>query len=206
MREDQPRRVQKLSSRWKRHEPSGSAAAVRVVAHYRMADRREVDANLMRATRVQVRAQKIRRVEPSKPHEVRPRSSPSTDDCHTLSVSRVTSDRTVDCQTVLIEMPPREHRVSADDPSRRNRSAERPVRSIGFGDEQQTRRVLVEPMDQTFAPGAAAFCQRTTASHERINERSAPVTRRGMHDHAGRLVHGEHIVILKYYIELNGFR
>ena len=129
-----------------------------------MADRREVDANLVRATRVQVRAQKIRRVEPCEPHEVGPCSSPSTDDCHTLSVSRVTCDRTVDRQTVLLEMTPHENCVSADDSPRRKRGTERPVCTIGFGDEQQTRRVFVEAMDQTFASRTGAFCERTTAT------------------------------------------
>lgn len=189
MREDQPRRVQELSTRWKRYQPPRPAPAVRIVPHYRMTDRREVDANLMRATRVQVCAQKIRRVEPGEPHEVSPCSSSSTDDCHALSVSRVTCDGTVDRQSILIEMSPGENRIPADDAPRRERGAEGAMRAIGLGDEQETRGVFVEPMNQSLAPGAAAFSERAAPSFERVDQRSCPVAGRWMDDHAGRFVH-----------------
>ena len=78
--------------------------------------------------------------------------------------------------------------------------------SIGFGDEQQTRRVFVEPMNQTFATRTGAFCERTATTFQRVDEGPAPMAGRRMHHHAGWLVNDKHIVIFKYNIELNHFR
>ena len=64
MPKPQPRRVQKVSPRRERDQPPSAPATVRVVAGDRMADRREVHANLMRSPGVQVRAQEISGVEP----------------------------------------------------------------------------------------------------------------------------------------------
>ena len=198
--------MQELSPRWKGHESPRAAPAVRVVPHDRMTDRREVDTNLMRTTRVQVCAQQIRRVEPSEPHEVRPCSSPSTDDRHALSVSRVTRDGTIDRQAILIDVSPGENRVPADDSPSGECGTKGPMRAIGLGDEQQSRRVLVEPVDQTLASGTAAFRERTASTFERVDESASPMTGRRMHDHPGRFVHNQNVVIFKHYIELNRFR
>jgi len=78
--------------------------------------------------------------------------------------------------------------------------------SIGLGDQQQTRRVFVEAMDQTFASRTGAFRERTATTFQRVDERPAPMAGRRVHHHAGWLVHDKDIIIFKYYIELNRFR
>ncbi len=72
--------------------------------------------------------------------------------------------------------------------------------AVGFGDEQETRCLFVEPMDQTFSSRTGAFRERTAATSERVDERPAPVAGRRMHDHAGRFVHDQHIAIFIYHI------
>src|SRR5204862_1230292 len=60
-------------------------------------------------------------------------------------------------------------------------------------DDHQSRRVLVEPMDDA---GARQRGARGVAGEQRIEQRSRPVARRRMDDHAGGLVDHQHVVVL----------
>ena len=62
--------------------------------------------------------------------------------------------------------------------------AQQPVRAVGLGHEQEARRLLVEPVHDPLALVAADLRKRTAASLERVHERSAPVARGRIHDHA----------------------
>src|SRR5215211_4079993 len=59
MPKSQPRRVEEMPPRGKCDQPPATTAAVRIVTDDRMPDRREVHADLMRAARMQMRAQQI---------------------------------------------------------------------------------------------------------------------------------------------------
>ena len=93
MTEDQPRRMQEMSTRSESHQLAPPAPAVRIVTNDRMPDRREMYPDLMCAPRKEMRPQQIRGVEAREPREICPRRPSGTDDCHALSVSRIASDR-----------------------------------------------------------------------------------------------------------------
>src|SRR5687768_7304574 len=70
------------------------------------------------------------------------------------------------------------------------------MRTIGLCDEEESRRVLVEPVDDARTVLARFGGQRTASALQRIRESTGPVTRRWMHDHARRLVDDHDVVVL----------
>src|SRR6185437_6831431 len=94
--EDQPRCMQEVPARRKSHQLARPATAVGVVADHRMTDGGEMHADLVRTSRVEMRAQQIRGIEASKPCEISSCRPSATDDCHALSVSRIPGDRPLD--------------------------------------------------------------------------------------------------------------
>src|SRR5205085_11161358 len=106
-------------------------------------------ANLMRAPGVEVRPQQIGGIEARQPGEVRPRRPSHTDDCHPLSVSRVTSDRLLDRDALLAQVPPGERRIATNDASRLKLRSKHAKRSVRLRDEQQARSLLIQPVDQS---------------------------------------------------------
>ena len=63
MYELEPRRVQKMPLRGKTHDAPSSSAAVDIVPHDRVPDRRKMNTNLMGPSRVQMRTQQVSRSE-----------------------------------------------------------------------------------------------------------------------------------------------
>ena len=96
MTKDQPRRMQEVTARWKTHQLAPPASAVSIVPDDRMPDLREMNTDLMRASRIEMRPEQIGGIEAREPGQIRPGRPSSTDDCHALSVSRVAGDRTLD--------------------------------------------------------------------------------------------------------------
>ena len=84
-----PCSVQEVPFGRKPSQTSSATAAVCIVPDNRMSNRREMHPDLMRPTSVQMRTQKVSAGEARKPAEIRACVLPRTDDCHTLSVSRV---------------------------------------------------------------------------------------------------------------------
>src|SRR6266542_3302122 len=124
MIENEPRRVQKMTPGLKPDDSSPSPAAINVVTHHRVPDRREMNANLMGSPGVQSRTQQVSRSKAGESDEVRPRLLATIDDCHTLSVSRVARNRLLHCHAVPIHVPPDHHGVPPADPSGGDRRAE----------------------------------------------------------------------------------
>src|SRR3954465_9127350 len=117
MIECEPGRVQEMPLGRKSGHTTSSAPAIHVVAHDRIADRREMNADLVSPSGMEMGTKKIPRIEPSKAYEVGPGRPTLIDDCHALPVSRVAGYRLVDGQRVLAEMAPGHYRVSSGDPS-----------------------------------------------------------------------------------------
>src|SRR5215210_5965664 len=118
MCELEPRRMQKMPTGWKPGDSPSSTAAVSVVTNNRVSDRREMNANLMGPPCVQMSAQQVSRTKAGQPDKVRLRLPSGTDDCHTLSVSRVAGDGLVHRKRVTREVTPDHHRVPPPYPSR----------------------------------------------------------------------------------------
>src|SRR3954463_4648501 len=109
MIECEPGRVQEMPlGRKSGHTPS-SAPSINVVAHDRMADRREMNADLVSPSGMEMRTKKVPRVEPGKSYEVGLGRPTFIDDCHALPVSRIAGYRLVDRERICGYMPPRHH-------------------------------------------------------------------------------------------------
>ncbi len=179
-------------------EPAPTTAAVHVVPYHRMAERCEMDANLMRSPRVQVRAQEVAAAKSRKPDEISPRGLPGIDDRHTLSVSRMSCDWLIHCQGIGIEVAPGHCRVLARDSARGDRGAQPPMSDVALGDDKEAGCLLIQPVNDPGPVRPAALGQVTTASHESVDEGPRPVAGSRMNHHPCRFIDDEKVVILVY--------
>ena len=70
------------------------------------------------------------------------------------------------------------------------------MRPVGFGDNEQTRGLLVEAVDDS-GPFRLAFSrQAAPATQQCIDQSARPVSRGGMDDHSGRFVDHQQRVVL----------
>ena len=137
MIEGEPGRVEEVPLGRKSGHTTSSASAIRVIAHDRMADRREMNADLVSPSGMEMGTKKIPRIEPSKAYEVGLGRPTLIDDCHALPVSRITSYRLVDSQLIRGQMTPRHNRVPPGNPPCRDRRAQKPVGPICFRDDEE---------------------------------------------------------------------
>src|SRR5215210_4173954 len=147
--EREPGRVEEMPLGRKSGHTTSSAPSIHVVAHDRMADRREMNADLMSPSGMEMRTKKVPRVEPGKAYEVGLGRPTFIDDCHALPVSWITGYRFVDGKVVAGEVTPRHHGVAPHYSPRGDGRAEQTVRAVRFCDHQQPGRFLVEPMDHS---------------------------------------------------------
>ena len=188
--------MQEVSSWRKCRQTTSTAAAVHVISNNRMANRCEVDPDLMRPAGMKTSAQEIGAGEARKPEKIRPCVLPCTDDRHALSVSRVARDWLVHRESIGSKVAPGHRRVPPSDTPRRDCRAQSAVGELGASYDQQPGSILVEPMDQPSALWGAPGSQLSSAPDKGIYEGSGPVAGGGMNDHSSRLVHDEQIVIL----------
>src|SRR5919204_257306 len=177
--EREPCRVQELAL-----EAELLRTSIDRIAGERKIDRREMDTDLVRPSRLEPYVQE--RMPREELHELEVRHSVA----RCVGVERVTkriapvaSDRRLD--------PPAPRTRAADDereimpfelapPDERQQTL---VRLLGTGDDHQARRVPVEPVHDARPLGIAA----REPAEQPVHERPAQMTRRGMHDDALRL-------------------
>src|SRR5688572_33211701 len=123
MNEREPRRMQKMPTGRKPGDSPSSTSAVGVVTDNRVSDRREMNANLVGPPCVQMSAQQVSRSKAGEPDKIRLRLPSATDDCHTLSVSRVARERFFDGKCVAVEVSPDHHCIAARNAAGRDRRA-----------------------------------------------------------------------------------
>ena len=90
--------MQKMPPRLEPDQFPTTTTAIHIVTHDWMPDRRQVNANLVGSPGVQLRTQQVSRSKTGEPEKVRLRLSAVIDDCHTLSVSRISRYRFIDRQ------------------------------------------------------------------------------------------------------------
>src|SRR6266567_6268077 len=100
--------------------------------------------NLVRASREEMRPQEIDGFEAREPGQICPCRPSTTDDRHARSVSWIAADRPLDRQAILSQVPPRQHGVPPGDLARLEGRTQDPVCPVRLGDEQESRRLLVE--------------------------------------------------------------
>ena len=100
-----------------------------------MPDRRQVNANLVGSPGVQMRTQQVSRSKAGDPDKIRLRLPAGTDDCHTLSVSRISRDRFIDREIVTVEVAPDHDGIASRDSPGGDRRAQNAVRFLRLGHE-----------------------------------------------------------------------
>src|SRR4051812_14263370 len=187
--EREPRCVEEMPLGRKSGHTTSSAASIDVIAHDRMADRREMNADLVSPSGMEMGTKKIPRIEPSKAYDVGLGRPTLNDDCHALPVSRVAGYRLVDREVIRREVSPGHHRVAPLDPPGGDGAAQKPVGAVRLGDDKEPGGLLVEPVDHTRAFGVAFLRQLSAPAEQGVDQRAAPVPRGGVHPHPGRLVY-----------------
>src|SRR5947207_3029079 len=97
-------------------QTTSSAPSIHVIAHDRMADRREMNADLVSPSGMEMGTKKVPRIEPSKAYDVGLGRPTLIDDCHALPVSWIAGDRLVDREGVRGQVTPDHDRVTLVDP------------------------------------------------------------------------------------------
>src|SRR6266702_185515 len=69
------------------------------------------------------------------------------------------------------------------------------VRLVGLGDQEQSRRIAVEPVHNARPPLGGPLRQGGAPSHQHVDERVVPVTGAGMDDQAGGLVEHREVLV-----------
>ena len=198
--------MQKMPFRCEPRDSPPTSAAIHVVTHHWMTDRRKMNSNLMGSPRVQMRTQQVSRSKAGKADEVRSCLPAVIDDCHALSVSRVSRERFLNGQGVAVKMSPDHHRVTPLHSTGGDRRAQYPVRPLRFCDDEKTRCLLGEAVDNSRAIRSRTGGQITASSHQRVDECARPVSRSWMNDHSRGLVHYEQVLVLEHHRQRNRFR
>src|SRR6267378_1279076 len=186
-----------LRPRGRRHAAT-APEGVLAVADNRATDMREMHANLVRAAGAQPHAQQIAVREARHECRVRHGVAAAFRDRHSLALFRMASDRRFDIDHILAQMAPHERRVDALHGAALDRTGETPMRQIALRNEQQSRGVAIEAMDDAGpAFGRTAAGQLGAAPRQHVDEGVVPVAGTGMHDESCRLVeHGEMLVLV----------
>ena len=200
MREGQSQRVEERPLESKHGQEIGgdalARAAVRGVAHDRMADGAQVHANLMRAPgrdRDLAQRDAAQMLRPRDAGDRRPR--PPGARRHLLPVVGVAPDRQVDPASGLHDAPDQRH-VFLVHLAVLELLRQRLVRRIVLRDDHHARRALVQAMHDARTQLAADAAEIGDVVEQRVDQRARVVARRRVHDHAGGLVHDDDVGVL----------
>src|SRR6266480_5176962 len=127
--EREPGRVEEMALGRKSGQTTSSAPSIHVIAHDRMADRREMNADLVSPSGMEMGTKKSPRIEPSKAYEVGLGRPTLIDDCHALPVSRITRNWLLDCERIRSEVTPGHDGIAAHDATGSDGGAQKPVRT-----------------------------------------------------------------------------
>ena len=170
--------------------------AVHRVAENGMPDVGHVDADLVRASRLEPAADVgIARIA-GDDLPMRDRLASTGDHRHALAVGRVARDGRVHRAAVLAQSAHNDALVGARE------------RVVGeLCGEVLVRRVAVDAVDDARAQRAADARERSRAMvQQRVDERAVRVPRRGVDDHAAGLVDHDHVRVLVHHVERNVLR
>ena len=177
----------KCARRRQQRRSGCAAAAIRRVAQQRMADRRQVHADLVRAAGLQPAADERRGAEALDDLDVRARRLAGRDDGHRRALRRMAADRRIDRRRAR-EVAVHDRQVLALDRARLQLADEIGLRFGRLGDDHEAARVLVEAVHDARARQRR---QRRRVMQQRVQQRAVAVAAARMHDQAGGLVDDE---------------
>src|SRR5947208_13413278 len=131
---------------------------------------------------------------------------------HTVARTRVAIDRAIDPAVRAVGRPPNKREIAALE--RRAAAAvigelcsQRRMRAIVLRHYHETRRILVEPVDDA-GPALAADAGQAVAamSDQGVDQRSGPVAGGGMNDKTGGLIDDDDVVVLVNHGERDRLR
>ena len=167
-----------------------------------MTDVLHVHADLMRATGFEPATQQAQTGMPL--HHVVMRDGRFAQRVHHAlgAVVRVAPDRRVDAAGA-IDFTVHQRDVFALHSARLQLAHQIGLRDQRFGNHQQTRSVLVEPMHDT---RARQFRDLRHMMQQRIEQGAARIAIAGMHNQTHRFVDHQHLIVFKHDTERDGFR
>src|SRR5215213_4614435 len=199
MREGEPRGVEELTL-----EAEVTANAVHRVARDRQADRPEVDADLVRSSGLEVDGEERVRRKQLAQLEVRHGVAGRVGvERLARAVATVAADRRLDPSPPRTRPAPHQRQVLALDLAPTEQRLKAALHGIRACDDEQARRVAVEPVDDARPVGVVAAGR---AADQAVDERARPAAGSGMHDDPGRLVDHEQVVVLVRNAEVGGLR
>lgn len=183
-------------------------ATVKGIAHQRVAEVFEVNADLMRASGVEGAFDQARIRQFAQDAVLGGGSSPSPGfhNGHFFAVDGVAGDFFFDHAGFFGEMPGSEREVFFQYIAPGELFGERLVGQVIFGDHEAAAGFFVESVHDAGALCAADARERGTMVEQRIDERAAGVARSGVHHHSGRFVEHQEIDVFKKDFQRNGFR
>jgi hypothetical protein len=173
------------------------AAGVIAIAHDRVADRQEVDPDLVRAARLEPRFQKIGSTPPFQTVEVCDGGLAVRQYRDPFAIRGRAPDRGIHGYFVLCEMTPDHGRIGPSNRAPFEHRGETAVHVIIPRHEQEARGILVEPVHETGPGGAGLSRQSAEVVDQGVGERATGVSYSGMHDHSRRLVDNEQVFVLE---------
>ncbi|HKR08567.1 MAG TPA: hypothetical protein VJS39_05215, partial [Gemmatimonadaceae bacterium] len=139
-----------------------------------MADRRDMNADLVSPSGMEMGTKKVPRIEPSKAYEVGLGRPTLIDDCHALPVSRISRYRLVDSQLICGQVTPCHKRVAPGDPPGSDGRAQKTVGAICFRDDKEPGGLLVQAVDDASAFWIALLGKLPAPAHKGVHEGACP--------------------------------
>ncbi len=196
MREREPARVQELPLETQpRH-------AVRPVSHHGELDRSQVDADLVRAARLEPDAQQrmLRQdlLDVEVGHGVARRGGVEG---LPRRIAPVAANGRLDPPAARVRPAPDEREILAFERAPPNEALQATEGLLAAGDDEQARGITIEAVDDASAVGRPARCP---TSAERPGERPLRMIGTGMDDDTGRLVDDEQVLVLPGDVQARG--
>ena len=182
--------------------------AVDGIARHGMTDIGHVDADLMGTTGFELHPQ-VGKITIGVRHEEMRNGvfAVFLGDRHLFAVGGVPSDRRVDRTGIGLKPAVDDRLVLPRKGMAGNLFGERKVGKIVFRHDQQSARILVDPVHDAGTDHAVDTGQRALAViQQRVDQRAVRIARRRVHDHTLRLVDDQQIVILVADIQRNILR
>src|SRR6266542_671555 len=172
------------------------ALAILGVSRHRVAHRREMNADLVRAPCVEVAPKQCMRAPTLDDRVPRAREAPAGDHRHALALRRVPPDRAFQLARVVLDQAPHDRQVRTAQRPVAQLLRERPMSGVMPRDHDQSAGALVQAVHDPRASLAAHGRPAAPATKQRMHQRPGVVARRRMHDHAGGFVDHHQVVVL----------